>query len=60
MRAVVEQINTHGAQSFLVRHFIAPGFQFNWHLHPEVELTLIVKGQGRRLVGDKRGAIRGR
>jgi AraC-like DNA-binding protein len=52
MRAAYERINNPPDLSWrrLIRQ--APAYLFDWHFHPEVELTLITKGHGTRFVGD--------
>jgi AraC-like DNA-binding protein len=41
-----------GPSSLITFERVASSFPFHWHYHPEFELTLIVEGQGQRLVGD--------
>lgn len=53
MKAAYEDIDSKkGDASFLAYELVVPFFPFKWHYHPEYELTLIVKGSGKRMVGD--------
>src|SRR5262245_12525190 len=47
----VPQVN----KPFYIKKRVDPKFEFLWHFHPEYELTLILKSQGRRCVGDNIG-----
>lgn len=47
-----EDVPVDVTASFTLREFNWPSFPFNWHYHAEVELTLIIRGQGLRFVGD--------
>lgn len=52
MRARFEKVITDPRRSFHVHERRLAKFDSPWHFHPEIELTLIVKGRGRRFVGD--------
>lgn len=51
-RAAFEPINPNTNYSFAVRKFEQKEFTSPYHFHPEYELTLIVKGEGNRYVGN--------
>lgn len=52
MIAFYEKIPANDEISLLARHLKASYFDAPLHFHPEYELTLIVKGGGKRFVGD--------
>lgn len=51
-RAAYEAIQQEPASSLHVVHFSGQGFPFHLHYHPELEMTLIVRGRGLRFVAD--------
>lgn len=53
MKAKLQQLSIESANaSFLCYTVKVPTFEFQWHYHPEYELTYIVKGRGKRYIGD--------
>jgi AraC-like DNA-binding protein len=51
-KILLETIPLQAGSSFACRAFRLAAYPFNWHHHPELELTLILKGRGLRFVGD--------
>jgi hypothetical protein len=52
MKPEFESVKTSDNASFTVRKFKEKKFSAPYHFHPECELTLILKGSGKRYVGD--------
>jgi hypothetical protein len=52
MKAILRKVDVGKDYSFSLREDILPYLYNHWHFHPELELTLIRKGRGIRLVGD--------
>lgn len=53
MKASLEQLDNAKDGSFLFRQFTLPYFDAPYHFHPEFELTLILKSEGKRFVGNQ-------
>ncbi|NBA85944.1 helix-turn-helix domain-containing protein [Emticicia sp. CRIBPO] len=52
MKASLEYLADHDYDTVLVRKFELTTFQHAYHFHPEFELTLVLKGHGKRYVGN--------
>lgn len=53
MKASFESLTSSVLSSFLVRRFDEKKFSAPYHVHPELELTFILSGNGKRYVGSK-------
>jgi len=51
MKPAFEQIDSPLHHSFLLREFTLPAFDAPYHVHPEIELTLVLSSRGKRFVG---------
>jgi AraC-like DNA-binding protein len=60
MRADFEHVTTSPELSWAYREFRQRAFDFSWHLHTELELTLITHGTGTRIVGTSIESYRAR
>lgn len=52
MKPLFENLQPGPESSFIVRSFDLEQFTVPFHFHPEFELTLILKGRGKRYVGN--------
>ena len=52
MKAAYEHVEFGGRCSVRVYHRRLPRIPFEWHHHPEYELTLTMNSQGKRYIGD--------
>ncbi|MBO6573843.1 MAG: AraC family transcriptional regulator [Rhodothermales bacterium] len=59
MKARFEYVRPTRENRSIVSYLLElPEFEFNWHYHPEFELTMILSGRGSRLVGDRAESYR--
>src|SRR5260221_5915340 len=52
MRARIQKVTKPADHSFRCSRRIEPFYAFDWHYHPELELTWIEASHGKRIVGD--------
>lgn len=52
MKPLIQKLPLSEQSSFVADKFITPYFETPWHYHPEYELVMIIKGKGKRFVGN--------
>lgn len=51
-KPLYQKLTSEVEKGFTFKSIQAPGFECPWHAHPEIELILVLKSQGYRIVGD--------
>lgn len=54
-----ENVQLEADESIRVLQYSCPAFQTNhtWHFHPQYEISLVLKGSGKRFIGDHIGSF---
>jgi len=52
MKHVIPKLAIPESRAFVIKEIHAPYFDPTFHLHPEFQLSFVVKGEGTRFVGD--------
>ena len=52
MKPHIQKLPLSDQSSFVADKYMTPFFETPWHYHPEYELVMILKGKGKRFVGN--------
>jgi AraC-like DNA-binding protein len=53
MKPIFQRLTAEPEEGFAFKELRSDGFHCPWHMHPEYELILALKGRGYRIVGDQ-------
>ncbi|HZF63109.1 MAG TPA: AraC family transcriptional regulator [Chitinophagaceae bacterium] len=52
MKPLIQKLPLSEQSSFVADRYLTPFFETPWHYHPEYELLMIIKGKGKRFIGN--------